>query len=688
MTTAPGTEPERSGRFRDYTFGYVSAETELARDPRLLTEGFLNVGGIVNEVLFGERFLVLGNKGSGKSATAEHLKLSANEEVFITSTYLSDFPYSDLKRFVDSTVSDQSFPTAWSWLLLVTLFNSFLRDQGGNAETDQSLADVSEALRTIGFLSTNSLRELLVVTSQKRHLRLELPLGFRIDGEETSTLDYRFPFFVAQIKTAMLHFRSSSRHILILDGLDDVLNVTPIQFESLAALILESLRLNDAFRQSHVNAKIVLLCPTDLFERLPGRNTNKVRQDYALRLNWYTPESTNSLLWRLVNLRASLQAGRTVDVLKEHLPDTIQRSARLRTFPINPSHTGSYLLRFTRQTPRDFIQMMSFIQKYTHTAIATAEEIESGLREYATHYFIAELRDELGGYFRPADISELFKILGTSRKGLYSFDRLIALTKGRFSTDETMRQMLEALFDCSAIGNWERDQNASVMTFRYKYNDCRLNTNEPIVLHPALSLALNTGRMEESATRVAAELPTKGELIGEVISLRREAGMIRAADGTELFFSYKDDLRNPTETRLVEGDTVLFRPRQKRVGMIARAKDVHLAPAEQRNPLDSESLTGKIAAVMQGYGFIDGADGRKFYFGFYNLVDPNATPHVGSKVMFARLLTSKKYPYLTATKVKLLPSDVKKKKKKNKRNKLSESDKPITPEEGSQVKSK
>lgn len=107
---------------------------------------------------------------------------------------------------------------------------------------------------------------------------------FRRDKHEQNL---KFPFFVERLKAVATTFRSESRHLLVIDGLDDVLTAATVQYDSLAALVLEVSRLNSLFRRSATNAKVLLLCRTDLYERLPGPNKNKIRQDSGVSLDWY-----------------------------------------------------------------------------------------------------------------------------------------------------------------------------------------------------------------------------------------------------------------------------------------------------------------------------------------------------------------------------------------------------------------
>jgi len=67
-----------------------------------------------------------------------------------------------------------------------------------------------------------------------------------------------------------------------------------VQYKSLSALVYETDRLKITFMNNGVGAKIIILCRTDLFERLPGPNKNKIRQDSSYEIDWYRRPSSSS----------------------------------------------------------------------------------------------------------------------------------------------------------------------------------------------------------------------------------------------------------------------------------------------------------------------------------------------------------------------------------------------------------
>jgi hypothetical protein len=473
--------------FRDFKFGYASAELEGANEPDLLLEGFFNQKGVIDEVRNSHKFLFLGYKGSGKSAISQHMRLLSEREsqLFVTASYLADFPYTDFKNIIRGDAEAQSrYPSAWSWLLLISMMSSFHRDEGASANSDPDFLESVRTLKELGLLPSPSLRQVVLVSS-KRSFKIALPKLLEGNFERSAQEQgLQIPFFVERLKSVCQKFRGESKHILIIDGLDDILTSRNIQYEALAALVIEVSRLNLMFQQCGTPAKIVLLCRTDLYERLPGANKNKIRQDSAVNLDWYhdprNPGGSN--LIRLANLRARLTRQGIRDVFSLYFPSQVEHRNML-----------SFLLDLTRHTPRDFLQLLKNIQHFSRAGRLTRDEILSGVRSYSIEYFLPEIKDELVGYVARDDTDTVMELLGSLRKRDFSFGELEEKARGqsRFGNLD-LPSIITALFECSAVGNvFNRPGGATFYTFKFRNRNSSLNLGERLILHRGMWKALN-----------------------------------------------------------------------------------------------------------------------------------------------------------------------------------------------------
>ena len=201
----------------------------------------------------------------------------SEENLFVDHTFLSDFPYANFSKIVSGEAEPESrFPTAWSWIITLSLLASFSKDEGSQSSSENEFVSSIIALKNVGLLPTKSIKE-VVIASSKPRFKAKLPvlLEMEWDSNNKKANDLDFLHVIEHLKKVMLNFKTESNHILVIDGLDDILLQKEIQYQSIAALILEATRLNALLHKNNVPAKVIILCRTELFERLPVPNKNK-----------------------------------------------------------------------------------------------------------------------------------------------------------------------------------------------------------------------------------------------------------------------------------------------------------------------------------------------------------------------------------------------------------------------------
>ena len=467
--------------FKDIVFGRASAEQESALHPELIVNGFLDPWNVVEKARNGPEFLFLGYKGSGKSAIGQHLLLTAENDwaLFVTHMFLSDFPYGNFSKIVTGDAEPESrFPSAWQWLLTLTLLGSIAKDHG--IDYDEELHRSLNILTKSGLLPSTDLKEIVVASSRVKYkVKILGLLDIQLDPNQKKPDDFQFLHAIHRLRNLLMTVRGSSKHLLILDGLDDILLHEEIQYKSIAALILETARLNQLLIKNNVPAKIIILCRTELFERLPGPNKNKIRQDSSVELDWHHNPSKpeRSMLVRLVNKRAQLADKEIEDIFIEFFPRYWQKQLFL-----------TFLLDHTRHTPRDFLQLLTHIQGCLVPRGGIEHgQILAGIRNYSSKYFLPEILDELVGYVAREQAEALIRVISRSRR--FHFRDLSAdLLHAGLLNQTDMSTLLKPLFDCSAIGNFRKNGHWS---FNFRNRHSHLKLDEQIVVHKGLWRAMN-----------------------------------------------------------------------------------------------------------------------------------------------------------------------------------------------------
>ena len=476
--------------FKSINFGKASAEAESTVSPFLLLEGYLDSKNFADEAISGERFLFLGYKGAGKTALGEHLKLCASRDpyqLFISSVFLSDFPFVSFYDIVGGANKPESrFPTAWSWLLLVLLIASFNKDQNSSIVREPDNLRIVRLFQKLGILPADDLTHLALLSSKKTFkMRLPAQIEVGVDSASAKEEDLRLIHYVNYLRYLCGSNRSAgNRHIIVIDGLDDILTGDSIQYVSIASLITEASRLNHFLRENGSPGKIVVLCRTDLFERLPAPNKNKFRQDFAHEFNWFqdpgNPEESE--LIELANLRARLSMPGVKNIFEEYFP--AQSPGK---------NLYGFLLNFTRHTPRDFLQLLVHLQKHFKVGRLTEEQLWSGINEYAVHYFVPEIKDELNGYMQPDIIDQVFRMISTYGEKEFFFADIQAYANARIIGADRINflEVFRTLYECSAIGYIEeREEGRRSIRFKNRFRYSTFDERKKISVHKAISQAL------------------------------------------------------------------------------------------------------------------------------------------------------------------------------------------------------
>lgn len=134
--------------YRKIVFGKTDAREESAEYPDLLMNGYFPVDNISEQVLKTDKFIILGNKGSGKTALSEYLKLTSDANTIVDGLSLKSFPFKVLGKIV----AGESEPVlkhklAWRWLLLVRVLQNLVLDP----DAKRSFRDPSGIVQGLGY---------------------------------------------------------------------------------------------------------------------------------------------------------------------------------------------------------------------------------------------------------------------------------------------------------------------------------------------------------------------------------------------------------------------------------------------------------------------------------------------------------------------------------------------------------
>lgn len=498
------------------------SRNEASENRERFVQSYVDLDGASDAVLAGRKFLVLGPKGTGKSALAWYLEASE-----INGTHLADvrdasaLPLAEVPRLqTGQAAGPERTVVAWKFILLCNYLELLLRDQGCSIHQNREVTRVAKLLRDFGFMGDASGRAL--VTASNTTVEIPIPkIGtiYRRESKAAISIYNLIPYLEEWVSTA----EADIRHVLLIDGLDSIFLNDVKYDESLSSLVQAAYSLNQTLRQHEATGSIVLLVRNDVFSRvaLSLPDSQKMRDDMAIDLDWRIlsgPGGKDAPLIRLVNAKASKALGVSDVQVLDYFPDSITvggRGSRPRTFP-----TFQYLLNMTRHTPRDLLRVFEEIRKVaaagTYASDGTAlspDLIHEGILQYSTKYFVGAIQNEFAGFEGGPEGAQaaMTAIQEIGRQTFTATEFRVVLAAQTPRVDAEADRLLKLLFFAGAIGNYIAHTNESYMQFYHRRDDSQIYLKGTFILHHALihAWAMRRTKSAGSASTNASPVATR-----------------------------------------------------------------------------------------------------------------------------------------------------------------------------------
>lgn len=470
--------------FKDIKFGEISAEQEKNECPNLLIKGLIDDGGIVEKIIRGNKYLIYGQKGSGKSAIGTKIALEYKDSKDIRPRYckMNDLDYKMFKQFDTSRESGKSerFSKNWSTILYIAILDMFNRNQE-YTDLSKPAKDAIRYLKNVNVLPSDKISS--IITKASKNKLIKIPIG-----EANVETEFRYESHEElheQLRHSVMTSRSKSLQLLLIDELDEVLSFRSEHYAILSALLRATAQVNESLADEGVNTKIVLFIRTDMLDKLDYPNKQKVVSGYGEELSWYQegvqPQDTN--LIRLLNLRASLSLDTEIRDLFSYF--NFPRFCRNKEIK-------KFILDNTRHLPRDIVLLMHYIQVQCKDKI-DEKNLSIAVSHYSTDYFYGEIRDNLAGMIEETDRDNMLKLFTYLQSYDTSESKLRKLAEeNQLKID--FDKILPILYDIGAIGNISvfQDEGKVLRRYHFKYRErySMYNKNQEIIIHLALQHAL------------------------------------------------------------------------------------------------------------------------------------------------------------------------------------------------------
>lgn len=485
-------------KFSDFNFGYADADTELRRAPFLFDSAFHDKKNVVDELINGFKFIVLGRKGTGKSAYGAKLqRLSGQrDDLHCLKIDLSDFEFNTFSRLSNSNQTGAArYSIPWKLLILLKAF-SILEDIPDIKE-NESFTEMLNTLKKNGIIPNEKLSKVVRKIS-KNGFNISLPYisDFieHASAKETETIISG----AAEITEVLMEslenlYLGKTKALLIFDGLDDSLRGKSKQLDIVAGLIRAAASLNNSFIDHDINIKVIVLARTDIYTTFNDPDLNKVRRDSEIPIDWNfnIDFPFDSDLYNLIKLRFATAGdkldGDVNDLWHRLFPKEI-------IFTKTQRDSLRFVLEHTLNKPRDVLQFLIECQKlYPEKQNIDQEEFLNVLSKYSENYFLDEMKNELAGFITDQTINAipgLLSRLGKNRTFTHNH-WIVEFNKDPLLDKDESKKVLELLFDGGYIGQLRRRGQNTIPVYRYQDSHEKIHLEDSFIIHRGLWKALN-----------------------------------------------------------------------------------------------------------------------------------------------------------------------------------------------------
>jgi hypothetical protein len=457
-----------------------------------------------------KRFLVLGRKGSGKTAIFKKLITTRDPVIFPIGHTFADYPWDHHKLQAGIGVpEEQRYYHSWQYLVLITAAKVLLNNDGSQPWSEAAF----DALGTLEKFVVDSygsrdpdVTQLFTPSKRLRikpHLKVANAFDVGVDLERLPMGD--LPKVVQEVNkniadAVITCLNPQHDYYVCFDELDRSFDPKSEQYsQMLIGLVLAARALNQRARDSGKAFSVVVFLRDDIYEMLRFEDKNKVTENYAVRIAWDQPKSQwtlKSLMERRFSATLSPEGvGAWGDVFDEKQQMTGRQSKY------------QHILDRTFRRPRDVIKFCNeVLEVYKHRNDRAAsqfsnEDVIAARRNYSD-YFLRELDDEIHKHL-PAyeDYLEIIKGVGALQFKLTEFQQACDRRRELNADDRPGVEILRDLFRFSIVAYQRTGGAGGGSEYVWSYLDPRARFDDSASsfrVHPGLIEALGLKRFRLS----------------------------------------------------------------------------------------------------------------------------------------------------------------------------------------------
>ncbi len=459
------------------SIGKNAAEADPVLDYFLTTDA-------VSKIASNEAFLILGRKGSGKTALVRHFTKDERNP-YSVALNLRGYPWA-LHAALGNPQSTEieKYVATWRYLIAAQAASALIA-----ANVKSTKIDADRKLQT--FFEQNygaSSVDLDRVFAVQKLKVDKATVNPTIAGNSFGSIEFKSvqPDFgqqidavateVVRLVSEVLKYRGTSHIELHFDELDYGIE----KFERERELMIVGLVLAAQSFRTHNHSTDQLVRPIiylrhDLWDSFSFSDRNKISRGPALFLNW-----NSASLQQMVDVRVAKLTGKTLSW------NDLVDGNRMR----GTQQKWDHIVARTLDRPRDVISFINIILENKHNSeLLSNEEIASARPEYST-YFKEELDDEIKAHWSEwEDSIAAFRDIGFVTFTKTQFEEAYSRVRSKKNKIVDPAEALKRLFDYSVV-TYVRPKSGggTEWNWRYKNRTATFDARaERFRVHPGLT---------------------------------------------------------------------------------------------------------------------------------------------------------------------------------------------------------
>lgn len=506
---------KKSNTNNDYIFlGAPEAEAEALPHSKMPLSIVYKDHNELIPSLVNEKFIIVGRKGAGKSAFAEHICSLSIHEPNLFSKFIRQGE-SNLEHIVQigkDSGNQIERENLYKWLILTNILKLFSDNQG--LETNKDINLLKQFLKkNSGYIDIreSEIKELIQkqgfeisLEYLKRFFTSRLNKSLEIKQEKAS-----FYKLIPHLKEVLLNVLScqtekenKNSYVLFFDDLDISFSASnPDSVNSIVSLLRVSKEINnDFFAKNNLDSKVVILLRDDISKSLATINsdTAKIFSSYAAYINWYQDEYHNSDDEIKLNIRSFINdrikyafESIGLEVNKDDPWLSLVQDPFKNSQDSNKS-SFKYILDHTLFRPRDLLLFFKPLSTHKYTTPLSKPDVNHLIGRYCEE-LVNELKNELSCFYNETQIITIMNAIGeisseckSTPSGIRYHDAIKIIDQNCNGVNAA--NLLEDMFNRSLIGNMAPNgyyyfKHREPTTDKYDFNK-----SYSVILHSALKV--------------------------------------------------------------------------------------------------------------------------------------------------------------------------------------------------------